>query len=276
MDLSERLSIDLKRWLEEDVPFIDLTVESIKDELVNEEFVIIAKDEVFACSTDLIERALTRFNVSSEFRSGWVKGELALLKGDPRAILTLERTLLNFLTHVFSISTEVRKVRELLDSSGFSHVKLAVTRKTVPGMRLWAKVFASCAGADTHRFSLSDMLMLKDTHLGSVKDPLKAVQLAKERKSFAHKLEVEVRSREEALKYLPYADVIMLDNFHPEEAKRVACEIKKIRSDVIVEVSGGVKPSNVLEFLNECVDVVSMGYLTISPPRVDLSMRVMR
>ncbi|UXD21247.1 nicotinate-nucleotide pyrophosphorylase [Ignicoccus pacificus DSM 13166] len=276
MYLGERLKEDLLSWLKEDVPLYDLTTYALGD-IGRKEFEIVAKSEVYACNLELVKDALSRMGIEVTFvKEGWIKGPFIRIKGDAKEILVLERTLLNFLIHVLSISTEVRRVREYLNEKGFEKVRLAVTRKTVPGMRLWAKLFASCAGADTHRLSLSDMLMIKDTHAEASGGLLEAVKRAHSRKSFAHKLEVEVRSLEEALEVLPYADVIMLDNFPPEEAKSAACELKRRRSEVVIEVSGGINKENVIEYLNECVDVVSMGYLTISPPRVDLSMRYAR
>jgi len=272
MELSEKLYENLKRWLEEDIPFWDLTTATLN---INGEadFTIIAKTEVYSCCTELLEEALRKMGLEARFERGWVRGKLAEIHGEASKILMLERSLLNFLIHVFSISTEVRKVREVIDKSEFSKVRLAVTRKTVPGMRLWAKLFASCAGADTHRLSLSDMIMIKDTHADFVGDLEKAVKISYARKSFAHKIEVEVRRLEDIDKVIDYIDIIMLDNFLPEEAKKASCYIKKKNPNVIVEVSGGINKENVLLYLNECVDVVSMGYLTISPPRVDLSMR---
>ena len=272
---AERLRRDLLKWLQEDSPLGDLSVDALfdgeKDIIMN----IVANDEVYFVCPKLIEDALSCFNIEVRVKEeGWREGLLLTLEGDARKLLMLERPLLNFLIYVLSVSTEVRKVRELLDENGFDNVRVAVTRKTVPGMRLWAKLFARRAGADTHRLSLSDMVMIKDTHAMAYGSLLEAVKKARERASFAHKIEVEVSSLEEALEVLPYVDVIMLDNVGPKEAKEYACEIKRKRNDVVVEVSGGIKRENVLEYLNECIDVVSMGYLTMFPPRVDLSARV--
>ncbi len=274
----KKLERDLERWLEEDVPYFDVTVKSLEGLLEREAgFGIYSKGEVYLCDAlEVVEVAVRSFGIELRLERGWRSGRIGEVKGDAASALTLERTLLNFLIHVVSISTETRRVRELLDSRGYEGVRVAVTRKTVPGMRTWAKLFASCAGADTHRLGLSDMVMIKDTHLAAVKDFEKALMEASKRKSFSHKLEVEVSTREQALKALRYADVIMLDNFTPEAAKELACELKSSRSDVVVEVSGGISRENVLQYLNDCVDVVSMGYLTINPPRVDLSMRALK
>ncbi|WP_075050160.1 carboxylating nicotinate-nucleotide diphosphorylase [Ignicoccus islandicus] len=275
MQLVLKLRRDFEKWLKEDVPYYDVTVTSIKD-LIRDGvlFGIYSKEPVYLCElVGIVEEALRDFGIEAKFERGWSEGWIGEIRGDTSTILTMERTLLNFLIHVLSISTEVRKVRELLNRSGFENVRLATTRKTVPGMRTWAKLFASCAGADTHRLGLSDMLMIKDTHLAAVGDFEKALIEASKRKSFSHKLEVEVRNEEQALIASKYADVVMLDNFPPERAKEVACKLKAM-SNVIIEVSGGVNKDNVLQYLNECIDVVSMGYLTINPPRVDLSMRV--
>ncbi len=272
---ASRLKKDLTKWVKEDSPLGDLTVDSLftdeKEIIMN----IVANDEVYLVCPNLLKEALGCLYIEANVKEeGWHEGTIITMEGDARKLLMLERPLLNFLIYVLSISTEVKKVRSLLDRNGFKNVKVAVTRKTLPGMRFWAKLFAREAGADTHRLSLSDMIMIKDTHAMAFGSLVEAVKRARQRASFAHKVEVEVSSLEEALEVLPYVDVIMLDNVTPKEAKEYACEIKKRRQDVIVEVSGGLRRENVLDYLNECVDVVSMGYLTMFPPRVDLSARV--
>ncbi len=269
---SSKLKNDLIKWMKEDSPLGDLTVDAIfneeKDIIMN----IVANDEVYLVCPELLKATMGCFYIDANVKEkGWHEGVIMSFEGDARRLLTMERPLLNFLIYVLSISTEVRKVRNLLDEKGFKNVRVAVTRKTLPGMRFWAKLFAREAGADTHRLSLSDMIMVKDTHAEAFGSLVEAVKRARERASFAHKIEVEVSSLEEALEVLPYVDVIMLDNVTPKEAKEYACEIKKKRKDVIVEVSGGIRKDNVLDYLNECIDVVSMGYLTMFPPRVDLS-----
>jgi len=274
---SYRLADALKSWIEEDSPLGDITTDAIFEDASKEVTMLIeAREKLYFACPALFEGALGALGTELTYvaREGWKEGTLLKVKGNVKDILMIERTLLNFLIHVLSISTEVRRVRELLDAHGFSHVRLAVTRKTVPGMRLWAKLFSRAAGADTHRLSLSDMILVKDTHASAYGDLLEAVKRARERASFAHKVEAEVTTLEEALAVLPYVDIIMLDNMEPKNAKEVACEIKKKRRDIIVEVSGRITRSNVINYLNECIDVVSMGYLTLSPPRVDIGAKV--
>jgi len=272
-----KLARDIRRWLGEDAPLGDLTSDVIfSNEPKEISMEIVARERVYFVCPVLLEGALGALGFEPVYvaQEGWKDGTLIRVNGLAKDLLLIERTLLNFLIHVLSISTEVRRVRELLDANGFKHVRLAVTRKTVPGMRFWAKLFARNAGADTHRLGLSDMVLIKDTHAEAVGGLLEAVKRARANMSFAHKLEVEVSSREEVLSVLPYVDIIMLDNMSPQEVKELTCEIKKRRQDVIVEVSGGINKDNVLEYLNECVDVVSMGYLTLSPPRVDIGAEV--
>ena len=275
---SLRLAKQLKKWIMEDSPLGDATVDALFPEDSDKEVVMLfeARENVYFVCPSLLEKTLSALGVEPRFVSpkGWKEGTIIEVEGNAKDLLLMERTLLNFLIHVLSISTEVRRVRELLDQNGFKKVKVAVTRKTVPGMRFWAKLFARAAGADTHRLSLSDMILIKDTHVNALGSLLRAVKAARERSSFAHKIEVEVSTMEEALEALPYVDVIMLDNVDPEEAKEIACKIKEKRPEVLVEVSGGITRSNVLNYLNECIDVVSMGYLTLSPPPVDLGAEI--
>ncbi len=263
--LEEELYKDLLSWVEEDAPFWDLTSMLVDEKRCVAK--IVAKTQVYVCNTKLLEKALSKFGVRAKFKEGWVKGELATLEGEARTLLTLERTLLNFLMHVFAITTEGRRLAERANG-----VKVAITRKTLPCLRRWDKYFASCSGLDTHRLSLSDAYLIKDNHLAI--EGFEIVKKALNEKSFIHKVEVEVNNLEDAVKAAKLGvDAILIDNLPPEEAKMIACEVKKI-GNVTVEVSGGITLDNIKDYLSPCIDVISVGYVTLFPPKVDLSMKV--
>ncbi len=265
--IEEELYRDLLSWIREDAPLWDLTSELISNKRCTAK--IIAKTKVYSCNTSLISKALSRLGINASFKEGWVEGELATLEGEAKTLLYVERTLLNFLMHVFAVTTEGRRLVERA-----KRARIAITRKSLPCLRRWVKYFAKCAGLDTHRLSLSDAYLIKDNHLAI--EGFEIVKKAINNKSFIHKVEVEVNSLEDAIKAVKLgADAILIDNLPPEEAKRIACEVKKLR-DVVVEVSGGITLENVLDYISPCIDVISVGYVTLFPPKVDLSMKVIK
>jgi len=124
---------------------------------------------------------------------------------------------------------------------------------------------------------LSDAIIIKDNHLRIIGDLRRAIKLAKERASFAHKVEVEVSSVEEAVEAAESgADVVMLDNMRPEEVARAIEELKRrgLRDRVMVEVSGGISYENAQEYAKLGVDVISCSFITLSSKAVDMSLEV--
>ena len=128
-------------------------------------------------------------------------------------------------------------------------------------------------GGEAHRYSLSDAVMIKDNHLkiiGSMEEALKKVNKVK----FIKKIEIEVTSKEEALQAAALgADIIMLDNMTPEQVRSISTEIKKLRPEVILEISGGITPDNIEAYV-PYADVISMGWLTHSVPAKDFALDV--
>jgi nicotinate-nucleotide pyrophosphorylase (carboxylating) len=147
-----------------------------------------------------------------------------------------------------------------------------------PAISSWIKVYGLevvvYSGGDTHRFSLSDAVLVKDNHIAILGGVANAVKTARERASFIYKVEVEVKSLEEAIE--AGADVIMLDNMSVEECSNVLNELKRrgLRDKVIIEVSGGIGFDNIADYAKLDVDVISTSRITMNPERVDISLEV--
>ncbi|MHA1885516.1 MAG: carboxylating nicotinate-nucleotide diphosphorylase, partial [Promethearchaeota archaeon] len=168
------------------------------------------------------------------------------------------------------------KFVEIIANSG-RNVKIACTRKTTPGIRIFEKKAVEIGGGDTHRFSLDDFL-LKDTHLRYYKgDVEKLLGDAKRNASFTKKIEIEVENVKDVLIAAQNgADIIMFDNFTPDEVEDAINLLKKndLREKVIVEVSGGITQDNLVDFLLPEPNIVSSGLLTQFPSeQVDFSLR---
>ena len=198
--------------------------------------------------------------------------EVLFLRGSARAILQSERLALNFMARMSGIST---LTRECVLSVG-GRARIAATRKTTPGFRVFEKKAVFLGGGDTHRFNLSDAVLIKDNHI-KIMGLEECLRRAKERSSFTKKIEVEVESQGDMIKAAEGgADIIMFDNMAPEEIVR-GVELlmeKGLRDRVLLEASGGITLDNIQEYAASGVDVISLGALTRNARWVDLSLEI--
>ncbi len=208
----------------------------------------------------------------------WVEpGEpLLVAVGRARSLLAGERLALNLVGHMAGIATQTRQVVDELANRGLS-TRVAATRKTLPGLRELEKKAVVQGGGDPHRFRLDDCVLIKDNHLRLLPGVGEAVRLARERVSFTKKIEVEVGDVAGAVEAAEAgADIVMLDNMGPDEVREClgVLESKGLRGRVLVEASGGIKPSNVVQYAEAGVDVVSMGSLTHSVRSLDVKLEI--
>ena len=268
-------------WVHEDAPFGDLTTELLipSGSLIEAE-VIAKTGGVVACVAD-ITAALRLLGFRSEalVRDGERVGHGSIvmrLRGEARRVLLFERTVLNLLGFLSGVATKTRRLVEVVNEVN-PRVKVAATRKVVPGLRYLVKKAVAIGGGDTHRLSLSDAILIKDNHVAMVGSVEKAVRMAKLRASFIHKVEVEVSSPIDAVEAARAgADVVMLDNMRVEEVAEALelLEREGLRRSVVVEVSGGIDEGNIADYARLGPDVVSTSAITMRPERVDLSLEV--
>ncbi|MBP1912573.1 nicotinate-nucleotide pyrophosphorylase (carboxylating) [Thermococcus stetteri] len=267
----------LLRFIEEDATFGDVTSEAVIPEELGARAVIIAKQDGVIAGIEEANALFEHFGVKVKVkkRDGErvKKGDIVLeLEGNARAILLVERTALNIMGRMSGIATEVRRLSETVKKVN-PKVRVAGTRKTL--LKPIDKRALLIGGGETHRFSLSDAILIKDNHLALV--PLEeAIKRAKEF-SVYKVVEVEVESLEDALRAARAgADVIMLDNMKPDEIAEVVEALKRegLRKRVRIEVSGGVTPENITEYAKLDVDVISLGYLTHSVKNFDVSLEI--
>jgi nicotinate-nucleotide pyrophosphorylase (carboxylating) len=176
-----------------------------------------------------------------------------------------------------AITTTTRYYVDKINKKG-KKTKIAATRKTIPGMRIFEKRAVELGGGDTHRMTLDDMILLKDTHLKFYNGEIqKLLEDVKARASFSKKIELEVEKIDDAiLAGENGVDIIMLDNMTPTEVEEAMEKLtkKNIRNQVIVEISGGVNAENIEDYLIAEPDVISSSQLTQFPfKQVDLSLR---
>lgn len=199
----------------------------------------------------------------------------AVVKGPANCLLLGERPALNCLSRASGIATRCAKLRATAVAAGW-HGEVAGTRKTTPGFRLVEKYAMLVGGASMHRQDLSGMVMLKDNHVWASGSITEAVKTARLVCGFSSKLEVECRSVGEGREAAAAgADIVMLDNFQPQELHAAAQNLKEGFPSVLIEASGGVTPENLPEWFSPHVDVISLGCITQGCPVVDFSLKVM-
>jgi nicotinate-nucleotide pyrophosphorylase (carboxylating) len=144
-----------------------------------------------------------------------------------------------------------------------------------PGLRAFEKYAVEVGGGDPHRFGLYDAVIIKDNHIALLGSVREAVIRARRVASFTKKIEVEVSDLKSALEAVEAgADAILLDNLTPEEARAIIEEVRKRTNAIIIEVSGGITPENVVEYAETGPDVLSSGYQTHSVRAKDMSLEV--
>ncbi|WP_172143930.1 MULTISPECIES: carboxylating nicotinate-nucleotide diphosphorylase [Pseudomonas] len=273
-DLTAEIEANVRRALTEDIGSGDITAQLIPAERLAHATVITREAAVIAGSAwvDAVFRRLDpRVAVHWQVRDGQrVSPNQALfhLEGPARALLSGERSALNFLQTLSAVATRCQHYADLVQGTA---VKLLDTRKTLPGLRLAQKYAVTCGGCHNHRIGLFDAFLIKENHIAACGGIVEAVQAA-------HKIapgkpvEVEVESLEELQQALDAgADIIMLDELSLDDMRQ-AVAITQGRAKL--EASGGVNETTLRAIAETGVDYISIGTLTKDVKAVDLSMRL--
>ncbi|MFO7678287.1 MAG: carboxylating nicotinate-nucleotide diphosphorylase [Thermoplasmatota archaeon] len=197
---------------------------------------------------------------------------VALVSGPARSVLKGERLALNFIGRMSGIASETKKIVDMVNLIN-PNVKIAATRKTTPGFRKYEKKAVVIGGGQAHRSGLFDGVIIKDNHLkliDSVHDAVESIRL--KHSSLEIEVEVETLSQAVDVALLP-VDVIMLDNFSAKDAAIAYKKIKEINPNILIEISGGITPSNIKEYAL-CADRISLGHLTTSIKNKDFSLEI--
>jgi nicotinate-nucleotide pyrophosphorylase (carboxylating) len=194
---------------------------------------------------------------------------LAEIQGDARAILSAERTALNFLGHLCGIATATRDIVAVVRDYS---AKVVCTRKTLPGLRAVEKYAVRAGGGFNHRFGLDDAVLIKDNHrviAGGLSEAVKRV-----RRSVGHtvKVQVEVDTLDELEESLLLGvDAVLLDNMSPDLLTQA---VGMVRRRLTTEASGGITPETAPAVAASGVDLISIGWITHSAPQLDVALDV--
>ena len=276
-DVTMRLDMDpyILSALREDISSGDVSADAVLPEkkraavdLICKQSGVIAGLGVFSRVFELLDDSFA-FSPNYSDGDGVEKGALvATMEGDAKALLSGERTALNYLQRMSGIATSTRDMAKLLEGT---KIKLLDTRKTTPNMRIFEKYAVSVGGGFNHRYNLSSGVMLKDNHIGAAGSVRRAVELAKAHAPFVLKIEVEVENLDMAREAAEAgADIIMLDNMDAETMKKA---VALIAGRAETECSGNVTMERIAELRDVGVDYISSGALTHSAPIMDLSMK---
>ena len=261
--------------LKEDITSEDVSTNAVMPEDKQGKADLICKEDGVICGLGIFERTFKLLDETSRFETDVKDGDfvkkgqlIGVIYGDIKAILSGERTGLNYLQRMSGIATITKEYMAELE--GYKTVLLD-TRKTTPNMRPFEKYAVTVGGATNHRYNLSDGVLLKDNHIGAAGSITKAIQMAKAYAPFVRKIEIETETLEQVKEALDAgADIIMLDNMSNETMKKA---VEMIDGKAETECSGNVTKARLKEIAEIGVDFVSCGALTHSAPIMDISLK---
>lgn len=264
----------VKNALKEDIGYGDIST----DYLVPEDKIITAKlntrQDGILCGIDIVETVFKTLSkdvkVTKFFKDGdkIKKGDtLAIIEGPARAVLTGERTALNYTQRLSGIATETNKYQEAI---GNNKARITDTRKTTPGFRMFEKYAVFTGGARLHRFNLSDCVMIKDNHIQFAGSITNAVNKIREHISHTHKIEIECDTIEQVKEAIEVkADIIMLDNMDCSLMKQC---VELIDGKALIEASGNVTIDTIKEIAQTGVDVISSSAIVAKAKTLDIAL----
>ncbi|MGA9401694.1 carboxylating nicotinate-nucleotide diphosphorylase [Haladaptatus sp.] len=261
---------DVERWLREDVGHHDVTNHvpgNTVGRLVARESGVVAGLDAALAVFDYLD---CETNPLVENGANVDVGETVFeVHGSATDVLRGERIAVNLVGHTSGIAT---KTAEAVSAARLvsDDVAIAGTRKTTPGLRGIEKRAVAAGGGDTHRLTLSGMVMVKDNHIEEM-GMVGAIEHFRELASFATKIEVEVERPEDGRRAAEAgADIVMFDNLPPAEVEK---GVELLPDGVLSEASGGIDLETVPDYAGTGVDVISIGVLTHSAPSLDFSFR---
>ncbi len=272
-EFEDQVREDVRRALMEDVGSGDLTA-SLIPENARSQATVISREAAVLCGVAWFDEVFRALDPDVDIRwyvqdGGSVRPDQPLcdLEGKARALLSGERTALNFLQILSGTATTARRYA---DAVAGTQAQVLDTRKTLPGLRLAQKYAVACGGCRNHRKGLYDAILIKENHILAAGSIGRAVAAAR-RQHPGVTVEVEVESLEELQQGLEAeADILLLDNF---DTDRMAEAVALTAGRAKLEASGGITLGTIRKIAETGVDFISVGALTKDVHAVDLSMR---
>ncbi|SDY62142.1 carboxylating nicotinate-nucleotide diphosphorylase [Nitrosomonas sp. Nm58] len=240
---------------------------------------VISRERAVICGIAWFEECFRQLSLNIELNWFVQDGEivqadqkLCEITGNARALLTAERTALNFLQLLSAVATQTRRYVDAVSGTG---AMIVDTRKTLPGLRFAQKYAVKCGGGENHRFGLHDGILIKENHIIAAGGIKLALQKAKEIAPAGVFIQIEVETLDELQQALTAgATMILLDNFDPAGLyEAVALNQQLTNPCAILEASGNITLANVRAVAETGVNRISVGSLTKDVKALDLSMR---
>jgi nicotinate-nucleotide pyrophosphorylase (carboxylating) len=273
--VADDLRVLVERALAEDVGTGDVTTAATVGEDVRANALITQKAPGAIYGLDACEAAFSALDADARFErltaeGVWREegGPVLSIDASASALLTAERTALNFLAHLSGVATVSARAARAVEGTG---ARVLDTRKTTPGLRALEKAAVAAGGASNHRVGLFDAILIKENHIAAAGGIAAAVERARATApELAQTLEVEVRDTQEIDEALAAAAPrLLLDNM---DAEQLRAAVARVAGRAELEASGGVTLQTLRAVAETGVDWVSMGALTHSAPALDLSM----
>ncbi|MBV2133798.1 carboxylating nicotinate-nucleotide diphosphorylase [Pseudomonas sp. MAP12] len=273
-DLGAEITANVRAALAEDIGSGDITAQLIPAERLARAK-IITREAATICGTAWVDEVFRQLDPRVQVTWHVADGERAMqdqtlfsLEGPARALLSGERSALNFLQLLSGVASRCREYADLVEGTA---VQLLDTRKTLPGLRLAQKYAVTCGGCHNHRIGLYDAFLIKENHIAACGGIAQAVASARQIAP-GRPVEVEVENLEELQQALDAgADIIMLDELDDDDM-RTAVSLNAGRAKL--EASGGVNKTTLRGIAETGVDYISIGTLTKDVKAIDLSMRL--
>ena len=255
----------------------DLTSKTLLPNSLIGRAIITNREKIILCGQSFLKDFLKQKFPMLAFKSKYCDGNelhkrsvILEINGNVKFILLIERTILNFVQHLSSISTYTRKFVKRI---GDAKTKLLDTRKTTTGLRVLEKYATKIGGAQNHRQGLYDQLLIKDNHiklLGGIDNTLNIIKKKKIKKYI-----IECDSLEQVQKCLKFgSSYILLDNMSPNEIKNCINLKKNFKRKILFEISGGINHDNINLYSNLGSDYISSSKITNSAKSVDIGLDI--
>lgn len=254
----------------------DLTTDAIVSADTRAKARIVARKAGVVAGLDTARLTFELLDPNAEFHVDIPEGErvepgqsAATITCSARALLTGERTALNFMCRLSGIATATRSLVDLITEYP---AQVVCTRKTTPGLRVLEKHAVRCGGGSNHRFGLDDAVLIKDNHLALAGSIHAAVERVRANVGHMVKIEVEVDTLEQLREALELPiDAVLLDNMTPEQ---LAHAVSLVNGRVLTEASGTITAERIVAIARSGVDLISSGWITHSAPALDLGLDV--
>lgn len=267
--------------LKEDLPQGDITTDAIVPLKSRSRAIIFVKENAVLSGLPLAQQIFKHLDRNIHLRAHVKEGDVIqkntvvlTLEGRTRAILTGERTSLNFLSYLSAVATQTRK---FVDQVRPYKAQILDTRKTTPTLRFLERYAVRTGGGVNHRDNLSQTIMVKDNHWMASDERSMADMINKIKRRHKVPVIVEVDNLKQLQEILnTKADVVLLDNMSPALVRQAIAMRKKSQSSVLFEVSGSINIGNVREYAKTGVERISVGALTHSRRSIDFSLEIIQ